>query len=1272
MKKALYIVASVFTAFILLLMYLLFSHSGNVILWNQATRHIDGLSGELVEGKLLTGWTLKNSTLENQFLIFTAETLAVEWRLSALLSRQLPVGLIDVQNSSFVLKTNSLTDEPKQVDSSNKTFVIPISITIDKINIEQFEFLSSYVNVSLGSLKSNLVFDHDGLSIEDILARQLKVEIPKKKSSKSANKNSEPTEVELPTVQLPFAISLKKLFLSDASYQQGIFNETIDALSLSFDAENSQFNNIQLKAEHTLASVSLTGNMTLSDSYPLTANIDATIHKSLLDGELENQNFKLHTAGNLRELQLALNASGPVNTELRGSIQPLTRNLPFDFSLNWEKIQWPLSSQPVMVSASHGSLIAAGNLKNYQLQLDSGIQVPQQPETSIVISGEGNLDQLQVEQLRLNSPSGHLDLAGTMKWRDEIRWQGITRIVDFNPEYWVTQLPGKLNGTVKSDFLWRYSSGSSSQKSQWHIGIPSLSIQGSLRQWPFSASGKLFLQQTSGEVIPVHANIDHLQVSIGENRLIADGSLAETWALQAQVKASTLNEIYPKLQGSLNGDLQLTGTASAPKINFYLISPQVLFQQFNLSKLAADGRIKLGNTIAGAVNLNVEDFETGAIKLHNLKLSAEGDEKNHSLQLSSEGDPVSGKLAITGSWDKQKWQGHLSNALFNTPLDQWVLEKPVTIGIKKEQVNLSGQCWLSGDARLCLNPAILSEEQADVRFQLSKLDLQRLQSFYPQGFGWNAELSASGYATWNNNQPEISLTINTTPGSFSFRESPEKASGEMSFEYNQLQALLNVRNQRLSSAIKFQSTQLGVADIEVAVADIDKDKNLSGTIFMEQLRLDFLAGFVPKITTLDGVLSAKTTLAGTINKPRAYGELAITQGVVTTESDIVSITDLSTRLKLQGTSGVVSGSMKVGDGTLDLGGHLSLAEQPPSGLITITGKEVDVHYPGLFEVKVSPDLQFALGKAMELKGRVVIPRARIEVKELPQNAVKVSNDAVIIKGGIPINEQAQSAPFSINLEVVLGEDIRLDAYGLKTNLGGRLHLSQRAGHTLAGNGSIQLLKGRYRYFGQDLLIQEGKIIFSGPLNNPYLMVDAIRNPDAIQDNVKVGIRVNGTITQPDWEVYSEPAMSQQEQLSYLLRGRGLEGNGDDSALQSLLLGAGVSQVGGIVSFAGEAIGLSDVTLDTEGTGADTQVTIGGNIAPGLRVQYGAGVFNPITEIKVRYEVMPRLYLQVVSGLNQAVDLFYRFKINTTKRAEGRAPTVTGSPGKAASHSAPAK
>ena len=88
--------------------------------------------------------------------------------------------------------------------------------------------------------------------------------------------------------------------------------------------------------------------------------------------------------------------------------------------------------------------------------------------------------------------------------------------------------------------------------------------------------------------------------------------------------------------------------------------------------------------------------------------------------------------------------------------------------------------------------------------------------------------------------------------------------------------------------------------------------------------------------------------------------------------------------------------------------------------------------------------------------------------------------------------------------------------------------------------------------------------------------------------------------------------------------------------------------GRMVSYLGDSVNISDLSLGTSGSGDDTQITVGGNIAPEFRIKYDAGVFNAISEMKVRYELIPRLYLQAVSGVNQAIDLLYQFSFDPSK------------------------
>ena len=47
--------------------------------------------------------------------------------------------------------------------------------------------------------------------------------------------------------------------------------------------------------------------------------------------------------------------------------------------------------------------------------------------------------------------------------------------------------------------------------------------------------------------------------------------------------------------------------------------------------------------------------------------------------------------------------------------------------------------------------------------------------------------------------------------------------------------------------------------------------------------------------------------------------------------------------------------------------------------------------------------------------------------------------------------------------------------------------------------------------------------------------------------------------------------------------------------------------------------------------------------PGLQVKYGVGIFDSIATLTLRYRLMPKLYLEAVSGVDQALDLLYQFE-----------------------------
>ncbi|TGC84868.1 hypothetical protein C9F04_12875, partial [Salmonella enterica subsp. enterica serovar Wilhelmsburg] len=277
-------------------------------------------------------------------------------------------------------------------------------------------------------------------------------------------------------------------------------------------------------------------------------------------------------------------------------------------------------------------------------------------------------------------------------------------------------------------------------------------------------------------------------------------------------------------------------------------------------------------------------------------------------------------------------------------------------------------------------------------------------------------------------------------------------------------------------------------------------------------------------------------------------------------------------------------------------------------------------------------------------GRGPVPRARMVVHDLPESAVGVSSDVVMLNNDLqPETPQTASIPINSNLTVHVGNNVRIDAFGLKARLTGDLKVAQDK-QGLGLNGQINIPDGRFRAYGQDLLVRKGELLFSGPPDQPLLNIEAIRNPDATEDDVIAGVRVTGTADEPKAEIFSDPAMPQAEALSYLLRGQGLDSNQSDSAaMTSMLIGLGVAQSGQVVGKIGETFGVSNLALDTQGVGDSSQVVVSGYVLPGLQVKYGVGIFDSLATLTLRYRLMPKLYLEAVSGVDQALDLLYQFE-----------------------------
>ncbi|MEQ8800850.1 MAG: translocation/assembly module TamB domain-containing protein, partial [Haliea sp.] len=211
-------------------------------------------------------------------------------------------------------------------------------------------------------------------------------------------------------------------------------------------------------------------------------------------------------------------------------------------------------------------------------------------------------------------------------------------------------------------------------------------------------------------------------------------------------------------------------------------------------------------------------------------------------------------------------------------------------------------------------------------------------------------------------------------------------------------------------------------------------------------------------------------------------------------------------------------------------------------------------------------------------------------------------------------------------------------------VGGDLSLQQVSGQPLQVFGNLNIVGGEFRAYGQRLLVRQGRISFSGAPENPDLNLRAERQIPA--EDVRAGVLVSGTLEAPRISLYSEPALSQTETLSYLVRGRGMDsGAGADGTAMALSVGTGLVNQSGIVEELNRLPGLRNVEFGAEGAEDETAATVSGYIGERIYLSYGVGLYEPVNTLTARLYLQARLWLEVVSRLESSVDLYYSFDID---------------------------
>ncbi|MGQ8774773.1 autotransporter assembly complex protein TamB [Serratia sp. NA_112.1] len=1248
--------------------YLLGTTSGLHLVINSAARWVPGLDIASVTG----GWrdlTLKGVKYQMPGVTVNAGQFHLSLDLACFKNSSLCVNALTAQDVDVVVKTKEMTPSAPVAETSEPTTNLstPYPITLRLLALNNVKVSVDDTAISLGEFRTGAQWQERALTLLPTKISGLLIALPKtpqnplpeavqpvvevaKKVEEKANHPEKPAPQpeekplgetlkelfakpllpDLPDIRLPLDITVKEIS-GEQLRLTGDTDMLITSLLLQASTldQHIQLDNFDVKSPQ--GTLSAQGQATLTGSWPVEMVANSTLNIDPLKGE----KVKLNIGGGLREeLKVALNLSGPVGAQLDLQTRLAEAGLPLVLTLQSKQLKWPLSGES-QYQINDFRLRFNGKATDYALSTRANIKGKDLPPAVLTLDGKGNVEQFKLDRLRLAALQGNTDLTALVDWSKAISWNSQLTLSGINTAKQWPEWPATLTGKITTR--------GSLHGGSWQLQVPVLQLDGNVKQNKVTARGTLSGNAAGQWKIP------GIDLTLGRNQLNVKGQLDEkSWNLDANIDAPRLDGALPGLGGTAKGLLKLRGNMQAPQLLADLTASGLQWQALRLNRVKIDGDVRSSDQIQGQLAVRVEQLKQDALDINLLQLTAKGSEKQHQLQLKIDGKPVSGQLALQGSFDReqQRWRGNLSNTRFDTPVGEWRLTRAIALDYLNtaQKISIGPHCWQNPNAELCVPKTIEAGQSGQASVVLNRFDLAMIKPFLGPETALSGVFTGRADVSWKPGgalpEAKVSLVGNGV-------KVVQRVQGNaLPIAFDKLNLNAGLTNGRAQADWLIKLTNNGQFDGNVQVADPQVRRNISGNVNITNISLAMINPALMQGEKAAGMLNANLRLGGSAQKPLVYGRMALDKVDIDGHWMPFDMTNGRLVMNFDGMTSTLEGLVSTTHGQLNLFGDADWRDiNAWRARITAKGDKLRVTVPPMIRIDVSPDLVFeATPQLFSLNGSVDIPWARITVQELPESAVGVSSDEVMLDDQLkPITPKTAGIPINSNLMIHVGNDVRLDAFGLKARLKGDLKVVQDK-NGLGLNGQIDIPSGRFHAYGQDLIVRKGQLMFSGPPDQPLLNLEAIRNPDSTEDDVTAGVRVTGLADAPKLEVFSDPAKSQQEALSYLLRGQGLGSSGaDGNAMTSMLIGMGVAQSGQLVGKIGEAFGVSNLALDTQGVGDSSQVVVSGYVLPGLQVKYGVGIFDSLATLTLRYRLMPKLYLEAVSGLDQALDLLYQFE-----------------------------
>jgi translocation and assembly module TamB len=923
--------------------------------------------------------------------------------------------------------------------------------------------------------------------------------------------------------------------------------------------------------------------------------------------------------------ELTLPFAATVDGELRFENAPR-----FDLAVRWQSLFIPGVAR---LLSPMGELEVAGAIDDYRFSGAGTLDIDGRAAT-FAGSGRGEAALLTIESLVLDAlgdgaPAGTLRATGTLSL-DEPGAELAVEAQNFDPGWVHGAWPGKLSGTstLRTEFA-----------PAFFARFDALDLDGELL-------GRRVALRGAAEVAGGNRwQLAPLELASGRNTLLLNGTLdTETLALEVDATVPEIELLSPDVTGVLIGKLSLAGTWREPRGSGALEARTVRLGDYSVDLLTIVGEAGLAPDTPLTLDIRATGARRGVVEANEVHAELTGTTSALGATLEAHADDWLVSAAASGSVADLTWRGSIDALEIDERiLGDWHLESAARASAGQAGVTLETSCLLhESGARWCA--ALTLERGADDRFVFSaqNFDVKTLGPLLPPQLAIDGvyQLSASFFDLATEPRGAAVLTGGTTHVEVGFGRQQAFATDLTDFR-----AIATLEGGLLELDASVGSTTAGSARVTARIDDVRvRDSTIAGSVAVQWPDLGFLALLSPELGQVAGSLDGTLTIGGTVDAPTVDGRAALSEGRVSVpEWGLVVDGIEATATSTDGRALAFDASGKAGEGELKLTGTTAL--EPSRGWPTrleLTGTAAQaVQLPDV-QVFVSPDLDIEVALPdVRVTGTVLVPKAAIELSELPAQAVAPSPDAVL--HGETADEVTRPLRVAASIELALGDDVRYTGLNLETQVSGGLRLETDVGRTSTASGTLALA-GTYNAYGQKLDLERGRLLFTGPLGNPGLDVRAVRTIEATVaggEQTRVGVELAGTLRAPRTRVFSTPAMSEANALSYLLLGRPVNGTGSEetATLQTAAISMGLQQALPVVQRIGQTLGFDEFSVQTTDTDAGALMA-GKYLSPKVYSRYSYGLFNRIGGLLLRFKVNERLSIETRSGDQKSMDLLY--------------------------------